>query len=210
MKTTPSLAVLPLLLLALGGCTLIGGGGGGTETEGTEGSSGGEELAGGPTACLVGREWILDTEDAAAQLGEMLTANGLSIVSTAPAGGQTIWFDSDGTAGTSTVLSYTIVANLDSGMVMTMVQHHEGEPGGQWVWADEDEAAVTFLGWGTNYSVTTDTSINGRATPTSTMPAGGLGGLDGQVMTISCEGDGLTTQLADNPFVMHWVAGASR
>lgn len=211
MKTTAALVTVPLLVLALGGCTLLGGGGGGggSEDPSGDGSTGGESLAGGVGDCLFDREWILDTADAAEQLGEMLRSNGLSVVSSTGSGSQTIWFDHEGYAGSATNLTYTIVANLDSGMVMTMAQSHVGDPGGEWAWVDESQTAVTFTAWSRGYTVTTDTSINGTAAPTSTMAAGGLGGLEGQSMTVSCEGGSLTTQMEGNPFIMHWVSGES-
>jgi hypothetical protein len=54
--------------------------------------------------------------------------------------------------------------------------------------------------------VTTDTSINGTAAPTSTAPTGG--GLDGQAMTVSCDGDTLETQATGSPFVQVWHAAS--
>ena len=211
MKTTPALVALPLLVLALSGCTLLGGGGGGGSDDPiADGSTGGEELEGGSTACLMDREWNLDVADTAAQLGESLSSNGLSVVSTTGEGTQSLWFDQEGYAGSATSLTYTMVVNLDDGMVMTMAQHHEGTPGGQWAWEGEEESVLTFTDWEDSYVVTTDRSINGTAAPTSTMPMGGLGGLSGVSMTVSCDGDSLTTQAEGSPFTQHWTAGASR
>lgn len=211
MKTTPALVALPLLVLALSGCTLLGGGGGGGSDDPiADGSTGGEELEGGSTACLMDREWNLDVADTAAQLGESLSSNGLSVVSTTGEGSQSLWFDQEGYAGSATSLTYTMVVNLDDGMVMTMAQHHEGAPGGQWAWEGEEESTLTFTEWEDSYTVTTDTSINGVAAPTSTMPAGGLGNLAGLSMTVACDGDSLTTQSEGSPFTQHWTAGASR
>lgn len=214
MKTTPALVAVPLLVLALSGCTLLGagGGGGGTPEEpaadepaGTE-----EELEGGSTACLMDREWNLDVADQAAQLGEQLSSSGLTVVSSTGEGSQSLWFDQEGYVGSATSLTYTMVVNMDSGLVMTMSQHHEGAPGGQWAWEGEEDSTVTFTEWDADYTVTTDTSINGTAAPTSTIPAGGLAGLGGTSMTIACDGDSLTTQAEGSPFTQHWTAGADR
>ena len=201
-------------MLALSGCTLLGGGGGdggGTPEDPSDGESvGGEELEGGSTACLMDREWNLDVADAAAQLGEQLSSSGLTVVSSTGEGSQSLWFDQEGYVGSATSLTYTMVVNMDEGLVMTMAQHHEGAPGGQWAWEGEEESTLTFTNWEADYTVTTDTSINGTAAPTSTMPMGGLGGLDGLSMTVACDGDSLTTQAEGSPFAQHWTAGADR
>lgn len=207
MKTTAALVTVPLLVLALSGCTPGDPGG---EEPTAEEPTDGETLEAGSTACLTDREWNLDVADAAAQLGDQLASSGLTVVSSVGEGSQSLWFDQEGYVGSSTNLTYTLVADMDGGLVMTMAQHHEGDPGGQWAWEGEAESTLTFTDWDANYTVTTDTSINGTAAPTSTIPAGGLAGLGGTSMTVACDGDSLTTQAEGSPFVQHWTAGASR
>jgi len=212
MKTTPALVTIPLLVLALSGCTLLGGGGGGgggasadpagEESTGGEGTS--EELDGGSTACLMDRNWSLDVDDAAEKLGAFMLENGLTVVETTGAGEQLIWFDEIGTAGSATDLTYTMMVDMGDGMTMTMTQHHAGSPFGQWAWDGSADSTVVFNEWSDDYVVTTDTSINGTAAPTSTTPMGG--GLSGQTMTVSCEGDTLTTQAEGSPFTQVWHA----
>jgi hypothetical protein len=197
-------ALIPLLALALGGCTLLGGGGGGGSEDDGEGSSGGEQLDGGSTACVIDKNWQLDVADAATKLGEQLASGGLHVVSTTGEGEQGIFFDQEGIAGTATDVSYTMVVDMGEGLTMTMVQHHEGSPGGNWAWDGESESTIVYEGWSGDYVVTTDTSINGTAAPTSTAPMGG--GLDGQSMTVDCDGDTMTTQAAGSPFTQVWHA----
>lgn len=83
-----------------------------------------------------------------------------------------------------------------------MVQHHEGSPSGQWGWDGSTDSTIVFDEWSDDYVVTTDTSINGTAAPTTTTPMGG--GLSGQTMTVSCDGDTLTTQAEGSPFTQVW------
>ena len=194
--------LVPVLLLSLSGCTLLGGGGGGGTED--EGSSGGEELDGGSTACVIDKNWELDVADMAAQLGETMASSGVNVVSTVGEGEAGIYFDQEGIAGSATNVSYTIVIDMGDGLVMTMVQHHEGSPGGNWAWDGGSESTIVFDGWNGEVVITTDTSINGTAAPTSTTPLGG--GLDGQAMTVSCDGDTLVTQAAGSPFAQTWHA----
>lgn len=217
MKTTPALVAVPLLVLALSGCTLLGGsgpGGGGSggslDDPASEESAGGEELEAGSTACLMDREWNLDVAEAATQLGDAMTANGQSVVSSTGEGSQSIWFDQEGFAGSATSLTYTLVVNMEDGLVLTMAQHHEGAPGGEWAWEGEEDSMLTFTAWTGDYVVTTDMSINGTASSTSTVNTGGLAELAGTSMTVSCDGDTLTTQATGSPFAQHWTAGSDR
>ena len=198
-------ALVPLLLLALAGCTPGGGGDGGGSTE--DESSGGEsseELEGGSTACIIDKDWELDIADMAAQLSESLSSSGMNVISSTGEGEAGIYFDQEGYAGSATNVTYTLVVDAGEGLVMTMAQHHEGAPGGNWAWDGESDSTIIFEGWSGEIVITTDTSINGTAAPTSTTPMGG--GLDGQSMTISCDGDTLVTQSAGSPFTSTWHA----
>lgn len=204
MKTSPALVAVPLLVLALSGCTLLGGGGGGgTPADPASGeTAGGEELEGGSTACIMDRNWSLDVEDAAQKLEAYMLDNGLTVVETTGVGEQLIWFDEIGTAGSATDLTYTMTVDMGNGQTMTMVQHHEGRPSGQWGWDGSTDSTIVFDEWSDDYVVTTDTLINGTAAPTSTTPM--TGGLSGQTMTVSCDGDTLSTQAEGSPFTQVW------
>lgn len=199
-------ALMPLLVLSLAGCTLLGGGGGedpeGDSPGAADGSS--EELEGRSTACVIDKDWQLDVADMAAQLGANLSDNGLTVVSSTGEGESGIYFDQEGYAGSATDATYTIVVDMGDGLVMTMMQHHEGAPGGNWAWDGESESTMIFEGWDGEVVITTDTMINGEAAPTSTTPLSG--GMDGQSMTVSCDGDTLVTQSAGSPFTSTWHA----
>jgi hypothetical protein len=195
--------LVPVIVLSLAGCTLLPGGGG----AGGDGSSGGDDgadLSGGSTACIMDRNWSLDIDDAAAQLSAFMLEKGLAVVDTTGEGEQLIWFDEIGTSGSATDLSYTMVVDMGDGLTMTMVQHHEGSPYGQWAWDGSADSTIVFDEWSGDYVVTTDTSINGTAAPTSTAPLSV--GLNGESMTVSCSGDTLTTQTAGSPFTQTWHA----
>ena len=202
--------LIPVLLFSLAGCTLIGGGddgsgdGSGAEEESSGGEGTSEELEGGSTACIMDRNWSLDVDDAAEKLAAYMLETGLTVVETTGVGEQLIWFDEIGTAGSATDLTYTMVVDMGDGLVMTMTQHHAGSPYGQWAWDGSADSTIVFDEWIDDYVVTTETSINGTAAPTSTTPMSG--GLSGQSMTVSCDGDTLTTQAEGSPFTQLWHA----
>ena len=199
--------LVPVLLLSLAGCTLLGGGGGGDGEGGSaddDRSSGGEELEGGSTACVIDRDWQLDVADMAAQLGENIASGGVTVVSSTASGESSIYFDQEGYAGSATNVTYTIVIDAGDGLVMTMMQNHAGSPGGNWAWDGESESTMIFDEWAGEVVITTDTTINGTPAPTSTTPL--EGGFGGQSMTVSCDGDTLVTQSEGSPFISTWHA----
>ena len=202
MNKAAALVLPAVLLVSLAGCFPTGGSG--DDPEG-DGGSGGDDLAGGPAACIIDKDWHLDLADAATKLGDELTSKGLNVQSAVGEGDQSFHFSQEGVATSSTNLTYTMVVDMGDGLVMTMAQHHEGSPGGNWAWDGSADSTVIFDGWSGDYTVTTDTSINGTSAPTSTTPTGG--GLDGQSMTISCDGDTMQTQAEGSPFVQVWHAG---
>jgi hypothetical protein len=191
--------VLPaVLLVGLSGCFPTGDepdGGGGT----------GATLEGGSTACVIDKNWQLDVADAAAKLGAHLASTGQNVVSSVGDGEQGIFFDQEGIAGSSTNLTYTLVIDMGDGLVMTMVQQHAGDAGGNWAWEGEEESTMGYDGWTGDYNVTTTTSINGTASEPSVTNL--TEGLNGQTMTVSCDGDTMETQASGSPFVQVWHAG---
>ncbi len=201
---TKNALLVPLMLLALSGCTLIGGGSAGSA--GGDGTSGGEatELAGGSTACIMDRNWSLDIDDAAQQLGAYMREAGLVVVDTVGTGEQLIWFDEIGTAGSATDVTYTATVDMGDGLTMVVVQNHAGSPYGTWAWDGGSESTIIFDDWSDDYVVTNTTTINGIATPTSTTPMSA--GLNGASMTVSCDGDSMTTQAEGSPFTQLWHA----
>jgi hypothetical protein len=132
-----ALVIPAVLLIGLSGCFPTG--------EAPEGDGGaGEELEGGSTACVIDKDWHLDIADAATKLGAQLASNGLSVQSSTGEGDQSFYFDQEGIAGSSTNLTYTMVVDMGDGLVMTMAQHHEGAPGGNWAWDGEAESTIVF------------------------------------------------------------------
>lgn len=191
--------VIPALLLSLGGCFLIPG-----ADPSDPGSGDGEVLEGGSTACVIDKNWQLDIVDAAAKLGAQLASGGQTVISSVGEGEQGIYFDQEGIAGSSTDLTYTLVIDMGDGLIMTMTQGHAGDAGGNWAWQGDADSMMAFDGWTGDYAVTTTTSINGTSTEPSVTEMGG--GLNGQTMTVSCEGDTMETQATGSPFIQIWHA----
>lgn len=206
MNKAAVLLIPVTVLFGLSGCFLLGGGGGtGSTSDPTASSDSGRDLAGGAVGCLVDKDWKLDVDDAATQIGDLLTSNGLTVISSVGTGDQTFHFTADGAATSSTNLNFTITIDAGSGLVMVMDQHHEGTPGGDWAWTGDDSQLV-FNNWEGDYTVTTNLTINGQAAPSSVAPPSS--GLDGQSMTVSCDGDTLHTQAAGSPYAETWHAAS--
>lgn len=161
-------------------------------------------LEGGSTACVIDKNWQLDVADTAAKLGATLASNGQTVVSSTGEGEQGIYFDQEGIAGSSTNLTYTVVIDMGDGLVMTMMQAHAGDAGGNWAWQGDADSTIAFDGWAGDYTVTTTTAINGTAADPSVTEMGG--GLNSQTMTVSCDGDTMETQASGSPFVQLWHA----
>lgn len=205
MNKAAALVIPAILLVSLSGC--FGGGGGAGEGEGDPGSgdgTGGGALEGGSTACVIDKNWQLDIADAAAKLAANLTAKGQNVISSVGEGEQGLYFDQEGIAGSATNLTYTLVIDAGEGLVMTMQQQHAGESGGNWAWQGDAESTMGFDGWDGDYAVTTTTSINGTSTAPSVAELGGE--LNGQTMTVACNGDTMETQASGSPFVQVWHA----
>lgn len=205
MNKAAALVIPAVLLVSLSGCFGGGGGGAGEDDPGSgDGSGDGEVLEGGSTACVIDKNWQLDIADAAAKLAANLTANGQNVISSTGDGEQGIYFDQEGIAGSATNLTYTLVVDMGDGLVMTMTQAHAGESGGNWAWQGDAESAMGFDGWSGDYTVTTTSSINGTSTAPSVAELGGE--LNGQTMTVACDGDTMETQSSGSPFVQLWHA----
>lgn len=198
-----ALLIPATLLFSLSGCFLTGGGGPGS-TPDPDGSAAGDDLAGGAIGCLSGKDWHLDVGDAATQIGDYLGDNGLNVTGSVGTGDQSFRFEEDGAATSSTDLTYTITIDMGDGLTMVMAQHHVGTPGGEWAWNGDADSTLVFNNWDGDYTVTTDLTINGQAAPSSVSPP--TGGLDGQAMTVSCDGDTLHTQAEGSPFAQTWHA----
>jgi hypothetical protein len=200
-----ALVIPAVLLVSLSGCFGGGPGGGGAGGEDAEGEgSGGDGLEGGSTACVIDKNWQLDIADAAAKLAANLTSQGQNVVSSSGEGEQGIYFDQEGIAGSATNLTYTLTVDMGDGLVMTMTQAHAGESGGNWAWQGDAESTMGFDGWSGDYTVTTTSAINGTSTAPSVAELGGE--LNGQTMTVACDGDTMQTQASGSPFVQVWHA----
>jgi hypothetical protein len=150
---------------------------------------------------LVGPTWNLDLNDAAAQLGDLLSSKGLDVVSTTGDGVETFTFSPDGTVATHVDLTYEITVNMDSGLAMTITQQHKGDPGGDYAL---DGSTVTFANWDSSgYTATSQVSINGVHSDMSVpMDNADMGSAP---MTVECTSAGITSTIEGAPFSWHWT-----
>jgi hypothetical protein len=195
-----AIAVPVLLILALAGCGDDGSnpGAGGTPGAGSSTGTGGD---GGDASCLVGPTWNLDVNDVAAQLGDQLNGNGLSVQSSTADGTEEFTFNADGSVTTHIDVTYTITVAMDNDMAMTITQKHTGDPGGDFALAG---SKVTFANWdSTGYHVSNKVSINGVSNDMEIpMDSADMGSAP---MTIECTSAGITSTIEAAPFSWHWT-----
>jgi hypothetical protein len=155
-----AVAIPALLLLALAGCAPGGGGGtgddGGAETNGPA-----PDAEGGAAACAPGHVWSADIDDMAEQLHQQYLDSGTPVTETTATGSQVLDWGADGAIQLDTDYTFTVVADLGEGLVMTMNQHHHGPTTGTLTIDGEVAVASDFDSSG--YLVDNAIDINGTA-----------------------------------------------
>lgn len=189
---TTRAGVACLLLLTLtacsGGSGIDGSGGATEEPVPPAGESGGGTVA----ECVQGHTWTADVPDMGQQLLEQLQSSGSPATSATGTGSQTLEWGTDGRVLLSTDYIFTVVAPLDDGLVMTMKQSHSGPASGTLL-LDGNVASPTEDWDASGYIVTTAVDINGVTSPDSTFPVGDAGLSSGVGLTVTCEGNVMTT-----------------
>jgi hypothetical protein len=181
-RVATALAIPSVLLLALTACFPTGG----TSS----------------TACISDKTWVLDLDDSANQLGELLASHGLNVTESTGEGRQTFRFDHTGHATASLDITYTITV-VTNDLTMTIVQTHSGEPSGGWAW-DGDSNTITFVDWdNADYAIQNTMVVNGVASDAPiVIPSEDLGST---AMETECSGSTLTTHVVGAPFTQHWA-----
>jgi hypothetical protein len=196
IQRTIAIAIPVLLVAALTACGAGTGSGG-------DPSSGGTASGHSDTACLSGKNWNLDVQDAAQQLLAHLQSSGSPATSATGEGSQQLFFDEAGTMGSTTDVNYVVVSPLDNGLTLALTQHQTGPANGEWAWIG-DTNVIRFSDWISNLTVSNTININGTESSSDT-PLPTEGG-DGTDMTVVCSGDNLTTTSVGSPFTMHFTA----
>ena len=194
-----------ILLLALTGCTPGGTDtpdDGGAATSGPTPEGGGEGDA-GAAGCAPGHLWSADIDDMAAQLHQQYLDSGLPARETTAVGSQTLDWGADGAILVETDYTFTVVADLSDGLVMTMDQHHAGPTAG--VLTIDGDVATPSEWDTTGYVVTTTVDINGTASESPVdVPAYGWGeGTDLQI--VSCTDTTLKTFAVGGIVTQTWT-----
>ena len=205
MKTTaPAITVLfsALAVVALTGCATgstttgtvtEGGGGDGTDTPGA---------TGGVSECAAGHVWSADVDDMADQLLEYMSgASGLAVQSVTAEGSQLMTWNTDNTVVMDTDYVFTVLADLDDGLVMTMVQSHTGPSTGTLTL--DGSSAVPGSWDNSGYTINTTVDINGVSTDMGVdLPAEGID--EGTTLEITCSGSTMTTVAEGGLFSQSW------
>ena len=204
-KTLATAIIAPaLLLLALTGCTTAGGGDptgdGGAATSGPAPEGEGDAGAAG---CAPGHVWSVDIDDMAAQLHQQYLETGLPARETTAEGSQVLDWAADGAVQIDTDYTFTVVADVSDGLVMTMTQHHSGPTTG--VLTIEGDVATPIDFDSSGYTVSTTVDINGTASETPVeVPDTGWGeGADLQI--VSCSDTTLKTFAVGGFVTQTWV-----
>ena len=183
-----------IVLLALTACTPGSsgsggdGGGGDGETSGPAPESDGDSGAAG---CAPGHVWSADVDDMAAQLHQQYLDTGVPARETTAVGSQVLDWGADGAIQLDTDYTFTVVADLGDGLVMTMNQHHVGPTTG--VLTIDGDLAVPSDFDSSGYQVSTVVDINGTVSeaPLEVPDAGWEEGVDLQI--VSCDDTTLKT-----------------
>lgn len=197
-RFTATLATTGVLLLALTACT-SGGDGSGGPTDDPVPEAGGSAGAATVAECVMGHTWNADVPDMGQQLLAQLQGMGSPSTSATGTGSQTLEWGLDGHILLSTDYIFTVVTPLDDGLIMTMKQTHSGPAAGTLVL--DGSIATPADDWDSSaYVVTTAVDINGIASPDTSFPVGDAGVGNGVPLTVTCEGNVMTT-FAEGGFV---------
>jgi hypothetical protein len=209
MKATTRSAVLlipALALIALTGC-VPGIGGVGvddvSDSDGTDGTGASDSAGGAIGDCASGHVWSVDVDDMADQLFAFMTSSGgLAVQSVTAEGTQFLTWNADNSVSMDTAYEFTVIANLDDGLVMTMVQSHTGTSTGS---LTLDGSTATPTNWdNSGYVINTTVDISGASVEMDfDLPATGIE--DGANVQITCEGDALTTVADGGGFHQNWT-----
>jgi hypothetical protein len=176
-------------LFALAACTSPGGGDAPVD--------GIDTVPGGAASCLDG-SWNLDEQALANDLGENIAATGAAVISSEATGGAHMTVSGDTMTWVSDV-TYTMAIDLGDGLTLVTNQLQVGESSGHWS-VERDQ--VVFSDWEAGITITNDATINGMpaGTTTTELPTTG----EGVPMTVTCEGDSLSTHPEGSPFTSYW------
>jgi hypothetical protein len=158
-KSPAAAVVVPALLLALAGCTT--GTGGGVDDGGAPTSDTVPETDAGAAGCAPGHVWSADVDDMAAQLHAKYLESGVPARETTAVGSQVLDWGVDGAIRLDTDYTFTVIADLGEGLVMTMDQHHSGPTTG--ILTIDGDVATPSEFDSTGYVVDTKVDINGTA-----------------------------------------------
>ena len=156
-----------------------------------------DTVPGGAASCLDG-SWNLDEQALADDLGENMTAAGVTVISSDATGGVHMTVSGDTWTWVSDV-TYTMVINAGEGLTMVTNQLQSGESTGHW---SVESDRVVFSDFESGITITNDTTINGMpaGTTTTELPTSG----EGVPMEVLCEGDSLSTHPDGSPFTSYW------
>ena len=205
-KTLASALVAPaIVLFALVGCTPGGTGPADDATETNaptpEGDGAGDEGAAG---CAPGHVWSADIDDMATQLHQQYLDNGIPARETTGVGSQVLDWAADGAVVIETDYTFTVVADLGEGLVMTMDQHHAGPTTG--VLTVKGDVAKPSEFDSSGYTVSTTVDINGTASEAPIdVPAYGWGEGLGDLQIVSCSDTTLQTFPVDGIVTQTWT-----
>jgi hypothetical protein len=194
--SAPLRLILPgLLVVALAGCTPPDAGDGGID--------GGAAAGGGTVAeCVMGHTWNADVPDIGDQLFAQLQANGSPATSAEAVGTQTLAWGADGGVQVDTNYTFTVVAPLSDGLILTMNQTHAGPTIGG---LELDGNIASPIDWdSTGYTITTVMDINGEAAAMD-FPVPDASITEDVILEVTCEGNAMTTFATAGFVTTHWT-----
>lgn len=126
----------------------------------------------------------------------------MAVQSVSGEGTQLLTWNTDNTVSIDTDYAFTVLADLEDGLVMTMVQSHNGPSTGS---LTIDGATAVPSDWdNTGYTIETTVDINGMSTDMAIdLPATGID--EGITLDIECSGSTMTTVAEGGLFYQNWT-----
>lgn len=189
-RRVTSLALVAAVLPSLTGCAILG-----PDQE--------DAVLTGVAACALGHTWTADLTDAAAQVAESLTSDGVPVTSVLAEGSQTLEWDTRGHVTLSPDYTVTVTTSPAADQVLTLVETHSGQATGA-AYINGD-IAIPRKWDGAELSIDTVVQLNGEIVEEPPFDVPPTSFDDSVGLLLTCDGSTLTIQPRGDQIVQIWT-----